>query len=397
MSKGQKRRKNKRKRILTPSPAEKKQLFTRQVAEDPFNMYSDNEETLSDVETGNIHHDETRSTEDTLKLICDRLNFMVSKVKDIDRKQDQILIRVKAVENKIAIHDQEISKIKQKQGELATEMDQVKVKIDPAFNPERTIVVTNPPTGGDIQLFAQRLVTALGCNTNIITGVLQTSQRNNRRGVLKIEVKGVNQKIQCLRNKSRLSESTEFRRTYIRSSKSHAKRISELNTKALLSMIPGGKQYRISGSGKLLPLSSNTQPGEQGTDVKAVGTSLQTGISSHTSTVATTLIQSDSYSQVLQAGAVSNISTNKLPSSVTLKQTPLSQMSTPVMPHFKSAPSHYQQQMTPVSQFLSQGGINTVSQSQTPNIQDLSQNSQLLLGNQQLMNSQYIHPSQPQY
>ena len=105
------------------------------------------------------------------------------------------MTRVKSVENKIAIHDQEISKIKQKQGELATEMDQVTVKIDPAFNPERTIVVTNPPTGGDVQLFAQKLVTVLVCNTNIITGVLQTSQQNNRRGVLKIEVKDVNQKI----------------------------------------------------------------------------------------------------------------------------------------------------------------------------------------------------------
>ena len=60
--------------------------------------------------------------------MCDRINFEVSKVKDIFRKEDHIWTRVRAFYNKNAIHVQEIGEIRQKQEDLHVEMDQVKVQ-----------------------------------------------------------------------------------------------------------------------------------------------------------------------------------------------------------------------------------------------------------------------------
>ena len=81
----------------------------------------------------------------------------------------------------------------------------------------------------------------------------------------------------------------------LRSSKSQIKRINKLNIKAMFSVTQEVNKYTISGSRILLPLSSNAQRKDQGTDTMTVGTSLKTGTSSYIST------QANSHSQALHA------------------------------------------------------------------------------------------------
>ena len=59
---------------------------------------------------------------------------------------------------------------------------------------------------------------------------------DGKPGVMKIQLKTVNMKINVLRNKQKLKKS-EFDRVYIRTSQSHLERVQQLNMKAILEHI----------------------------------------------------------------------------------------------------------------------------------------------------------------
>ena len=93
---------------------------------------------------------------------------------------------------------------------------------------------------------------------------MQTTQRGNSKGVLKIQLSIIEEKIDVLRHKSNLKNSSTFSNVYIRSSKTHSERLIDLNFKTLINdLIPkAATGYRITGSGKLIKKISNdhTQP-----------------------------------------------------------------------------------------------------------------------------------------
>lgn len=129
-------------------------------------------------------------THEMLRRVCDKLNFVLKKMDKIEDKQDQILQRITKVETKVASNEGKIQSIKKKQKDIAGNVIYLKEAIDPPFIPERTLVVYNTPYGiGDDKNIAIRLVRALEGTEDMILNVLRTQERNEKKGVLKIELK----------------------------------------------------------------------------------------------------------------------------------------------------------------------------------------------------------------
>ncbi|CAH1272533.1 Hypp4873 [Branchiostoma lanceolatum] len=75
--------------------------------------------------------------------------------------------------------------------------------------------------------------------------------RGSGPGVVKVKFRSVQEKIARLRGKQKLKSHPIYEKVFIRSAKSHTDRLIELNFRTLLREIPGGKDYFITGSGRV--------------------------------------------------------------------------------------------------------------------------------------------------
>ncbi len=85
--------------------------------------------------------------------------------------------------------------------------------------------------------------------------------RNNKPGIVKVELRSLDEKKKVLRQKMKLKQTDTFKETYIRRLKSHVERILELNTQTLLNELPFGQNYSITAKGRLVP--NNPQMGRR--------------------------------------------------------------------------------------------------------------------------------------
>ena len=149
-----------------------------------------------------IENQERENSVDILKNICQKLNYVIRKVEEIDQKQDQILQRVQKVEQAVGDHEREITKIKEDQTQLSRSVAEVQRQLQKDFDPDHTLVVTNPPViNGPLLDWAIGLIITLGGTRDMIVNTMRTPQRQGRKGVLKIQVRTVDEKINLLRKK----------------------------------------------------------------------------------------------------------------------------------------------------------------------------------------------------
>ena len=137
-------------------------------------------------------------------------------------------------------------------------IEQMESKIDNGpgnarFNPDVSIIVSGmryvegeSPTN----LVEELLSDGLQLNTHIVA-VERLADRGGRPGVIKVEFASLRDKISVLRKKQLLKDNSKYSRVFLRSAKSHAERLIELNFKTLLDELPCGRQFYIAGNGKL--------------------------------------------------------------------------------------------------------------------------------------------------
>ena len=82
--------------------------------------------------------------------------------------------------------------------------------------------------------------------------VLRLKARNNKPGLVKIECSTKEDKIRILRQKGDLKDTTRYNRVYLRTSLSHTDRVMQHNFQKILSEMPNGHRYRVSGHGKII-------------------------------------------------------------------------------------------------------------------------------------------------
>ena len=72
--------------------------------------------------------------------------------------------------------------------------------------------------------------------------------RENRPGIVQMELKNLEDKKKVLRTKSSLRDSDKYKRVYLKGGQTHAKHLNDLNFRTLLNEMQGGNRYRLTGA-----------------------------------------------------------------------------------------------------------------------------------------------------
>ena len=150
----------------------------------------------------------------------------------------------------------ELAELTQKYNALEQQNKQVTQKLVEEYSPAVTIVATNMPysKGEDTYMKAcDLLYNHMDMNSIHIVKAKRTPEREGKPGIVKIELGSTEEKISVLRQKSKLASSqSEYNRVYLRSSKPHVERLTEINFRTLLRELPNGNQYRMTGNGRII-------------------------------------------------------------------------------------------------------------------------------------------------
>ena len=166
------------------------------------------------------------------------------------------------MEETVTDHEQRINDLDNSQTQLEEKVGGICQVMKEPFHSDVTIFAIGMPhyaNGDDTQL-ARRILTAMGCGNTRFVGVMRTPARDNSKGVFKIELENKENKIAVLRRKASLKQSQEFKNVFVRSSMSHADRLTQLNFRTLLSEIPAGKDFRVANNGRIIKRTSEQKP-----------------------------------------------------------------------------------------------------------------------------------------
>ncbi|XP_049912448.1 coiled-coil-helix-coiled-coil-helix domain-containing protein 7 isoform X6 [Epinephelus moara] len=144
-------------------------------------------------------------------------------------------------------------------GVLSARMDAIELKIEKnktskklRFDPDVSIIVSGLSSVNNedaTEKVRELLAAGLRCDPMPeLVAVERLRPRGPGPGIIKVEFRTVEEKVAALRLKHLLRENRSFERVYIRSAKSHADRLIELNFRTLLRELPTvGKDFYITG------------------------------------------------------------------------------------------------------------------------------------------------------
>ncbi len=131
------------------------------------------------------------------------------------------------------------------------------------FDPEITVIASNVPCqDGEIAIDVARdiIECGLGIRDIPVIRAKRLTPRGDAPGILKIVLPSLQHKIHVLKNKSKLSTSDKYNRVFLRSSKTHAERLIELNTQTLLRELALEEKLFVASNGKLLRRDQQRRP-----------------------------------------------------------------------------------------------------------------------------------------
>ena len=76
---------------------------------------------------------------------------------------------------------------------------------------------------------------------NVVRAV-RTPWRNNKPGIIKIELESVEEKIRILKGEKMLETKQGYKKVFIRGGKSHEERLIQNNIQEVLTLLPQGQQ-----------------------------------------------------------------------------------------------------------------------------------------------------------
>ena len=135
-----------------------------------------------------------------------------------------------------------------------------------AFDPTSTIVAYGIPyqRGENLGDKVQKLVNALKSSSppggdrvlqeaNVINFLRMQERNDGKHPLVKIQFESLEQKIAILRCKQSLKNTVDFKRVFLRTSKSFQERVMEQNLQAIMKMIPDGDKLILNSSGHIVP------------------------------------------------------------------------------------------------------------------------------------------------
>ncbi len=146
--------------------------------------------------------------------------------------------------------------------QISARIDNLEQKLEEAkcpaisFNPDVSFIIKGLTftEGEDVTVRIKTLLDeGLGCEpVPELINVEQVTSRGRRPGIIKVELRSVEEKVAVLRRKQRLRDNETFKNVYINSAKTHAERLIDLNFRTLLKELPLGKEFILARNGRLL-------------------------------------------------------------------------------------------------------------------------------------------------
>ena len=142
-------------------------------------------------------------------------------------------------------------------------------QIDPLNDPEVTIIASGLPfmDGENILTKARALIDALGGevteNVLVTAASCLPAKFRNKPGLVKISFGTVDDKVLVLQNKMNLKNTDDFKNVFLKSSKSHAERLIELNARAISRELPQGRSLGVDSNSLIKPRNGNRDEAEQ--------------------------------------------------------------------------------------------------------------------------------------
>ena len=125
---------------------------------------------------------------------------------------------------------------------------------EPEYQVEKTCVVINlkEKSDEDINKMCIDLVKkGMGLQNITPKRCKRLESHTDKPGVVKMELKSKEDKIDVLRAKENL-KANGYPRVYVRASQTHEERVARMNMQTILKELPNGKDFRITGHGKLV-------------------------------------------------------------------------------------------------------------------------------------------------
>ncbi|KAL7398372.1 hypothetical protein ABVT39_008682 [Epinephelus coioides] len=143
------------------------------------------------------------------------------------------------------------------------------------FQSEVSIIIVGLPfVDGEIPLERGKslLSEELRCDpVPEIINVERMSPRGRGPGVIKVEFRTQQEKVAVLHRKRSLRDNENLNRVFIHAAKSHAERLVNLNFRTLLTELPFGKEYFLTGSRRLVKRDQVEPAGSASRNTRSCG------------------------------------------------------------------------------------------------------------------------------
>ena len=168
--------------------------------------------------------------------------------------------------NMLAQQSIQFTSLDNKLTSMTQEMTGVHTRLEaiekPPFQPARTLVLTGikPRVETNDTQLVENLIQATGVQCTI-KNVKRLVSRYGI-GIIKCELDTEEEKINILKKKMKMINMEEG--SWVRSSKDHVERVAEYNFKLLMKCVPGLEDYKMTGSGKIVPVMGPEGENEDG-------------------------------------------------------------------------------------------------------------------------------------
>ena len=222
-------------------------------------MRDEQKKALQDI------NDEQKATKDMFGRELEKLKKEL--IDSIERKikivKDEIMSKVTGMQQKL----KEFEKTVHAQDAIIKQLSEGNtIQTAVPFYPDVTIIARNVRyhEGENItQKINDIIHTHLELPHEEVIRCERTASRNNKPGVVKIQMSSLDSKILVLRNKRKLNEITGYINVYMRSALSHTERVMERNFQTILREIPNVGEFRITGHGIVIRKGLNMAQGDE--------------------------------------------------------------------------------------------------------------------------------------
>lgn len=231
-------------------------------------MDPENTENVSLVEVMNLLKDLKRNQDDMKKSLEDRLKSISKDISTkIDTLREDMYLELANLDKKVLKIEERMETL-EKQSEARLREIEARQPVE-EYPVETSVILINfrENASEDIDAKCTQLIQEdLGLRDIKPVRSIRLQSRNDKPGIVKVQLKTKADKINVLRNKEQLKSSRHHKRVFIRSAQSHEERLMRINMQTLLDELPGGgSQYRFTGSGRLVKKDQDNAkwPGSQ--------------------------------------------------------------------------------------------------------------------------------------